>query len=82
MAKRAIRAHLRLLQLQHRGSKRQVNRCLRHPAGARVLCEWNGRTHASSVPTMVLFDGKPSVLSAIARRITGAHWSGPRFFGL
>jgi len=21
-------------------------------------------------------------LSAIAKRITGAHWSGPRFFGL
>ncbi|MFM6932459.1 MAG: DUF2924 domain-containing protein, partial [Novosphingobium sp.] len=23
-----------------------------------------------------------SSLSEIARRITGAHWSGPRFFGL
>jgi hypothetical protein len=30
-----------------------------------------------------VFDGKTyRSLSAIARRITGAHWSGPRFFGL
>jgi len=29
------------------------------------------------------FDGKVySSLSSIARRITGAQWSGPRFFGL
>jgi len=29
---------------------------------------WNGKTFAS--------------LSAIAKEITGAHWSGPRFFGV
>lgn len=31
-------------------------------------CEWNSRTYRS--------------LSAVARAITGARWSGPRFFGL
>ncbi len=31
----------------------------------------------------VLFDGKLyRSLTAVAKRITGAHWSGPRFFGL
>ena len=25
---------------------------------------------------------RPRSLTEIARRITGAHWSGPRFFGL
>ena len=46
--------------------------------------EWNGRMHVVDVTDDgFLFDGKPyRSLSAIARRITGAHWSGPRFFGL
>ena len=31
----------------------------------------------------ILFDGRIyGSLSAVAKRITGAHWSGPRFFGL
>ena len=53
-------------------------------AGARLLREWNGRTHV----VMVEEDGftyagqKYRSLSAVARAITGARWSGPRFFGL
>ena len=52
--------------------------------GARLVREWHGRTH-TIVVTEDGFEhaGKsyPS-LSKIAQAITGAHWSGPRFFGL
>ena len=46
--------------------------------------EWNGRMHIVDVTDDGFeFDGKSyRSLSAIARRITDAHWSGPRFFGL
>lgn len=52
--------------------------------GARLLREWNGKTHVVDViEGGYVFEAKvyPS-LSAIAGKITGAHWSGPRFFGL
>lgn len=52
--------------------------------GARLVREWHGRTHTVTVTE----DGfeyagmsYPS-LTKVARKITGAHWSGPRFFGL
>ena len=52
--------------------------------GARLVREWHGRTHTVTV-TEDGFDyagsSYPS-LSTIAKKITGAHWSGPRFFGL
>lgn len=52
--------------------------------GMRLMREWNGRTHVVDVTVDgLLWNGKPaSSLSAIARAITGARWSGPRFFGL
>lgn len=52
--------------------------------GARLIREWHGRTHTVTVTE----DGfeyagasYPS-LTKVAKKITGAHWSGPRFFGL
>ena len=52
--------------------------------GARLLREWNGKTHqVEVVETGFLWRGKHyRSLSAVARAITGARWSGPRFFGL
>jgi Protein of unknown function (DUF2924) len=52
--------------------------------GARLLREWNGTTHVVDVlPDGFLWNGASHrSLSAIARAITGARWSGPRFFGL
>ena len=52
--------------------------------GARLVREWRGRTHTIQVTEDGFeYDGKPySSLSKIAHAITGAHWSGPRFFGL
>ena len=52
--------------------------------GSRLVREWHGRTHTVTVTE----DGfeyagvsYPS-LTKIAAKITGVHWSGPRFFGL
>ena len=52
--------------------------------GMRLMREWNGRTHVVDVTENgLLWSGESySSLSAIARAITGARWSGPRFFGL
>jgi len=50
--------------------------------GSYLVREWNGRTYQVEVTRDgYLLDGKTwRSLSAIARHITGAHWSGPRFF--
>lgn len=55
-----------------------------HVVGTRLMREWNGRMHVVDVTDQgILFDGRIyGSLSAVAKRITGAHWSGPRFFGL
>ncbi len=52
--------------------------------GTRLMREWRGRTHRVDVlESGFLCDGKHyASLSQIARAITGASWSGPRFFGL
>ena len=52
--------------------------------GAHLVRDWNGRTYRVQVTEAgYVLDGAtyPS-LSAVARRITGTAWSGPRFFGL
>jgi DUF2924 family protein len=53
-------------------------------AGARLVREWNGRTHTVIVEEEGFSYAGQSYgsLSAIAREITGARWSGPRFFGM
>lgn len=52
--------------------------------GAKLVREWSGKTYVVIVlEDGFTFEGKRySSLSRIARDITGAHWSGPRFFGL
>jgi Protein of unknown function (DUF2924) len=52
--------------------------------GARLVREWGGRTHTVTITEHgfeYAAQNYPS-LTKIARKITGAHWSGPRFFGL
>ncbi len=53
-------------------------------SGARLLRAWNGVTHeVLVVEDGFLWEDKNwRSLSAIARKITGTRWSGPRFFGL
>lgn len=52
--------------------------------GTRLVRSWNGVSHAVDVvESGYRWQGHTyRSLSAIAKRITGAHWSGPRFFGL
>ncbi|PSL14821.1 DUF2924 domain-containing protein [Shimia abyssi] len=52
--------------------------------GSHLVREWNGRTYQVEVVDCgYIMDGKTwRSLSAIARHITGARWSGPRFFGV
>ena len=53
-------------------------------AGTTLVRQWRGHTHT----VLVHKDGfehegqRYRSLTVIAERITGAHWSGPRFFGL
>ena len=52
--------------------------------GTRLVREWRGVTHT----VLIHADGiewrgqRYRSLSVVAREITGARWSGPRFFGL
>jgi hypothetical protein len=57
---------------------------MRFKAGTVLMREWKGETHQVTVlDEGFLFAGKRyRTLSEIAGRITGAHWSGPTFFGL
>lgn len=52
--------------------------------GSRLVREWQGRSHTVEVLEQGFLCGGRhySSLSEIARTITGARWSGPRFFGL
>ncbi len=52
--------------------------------GTRLLREWQGVTHEVIVlEDCVQYRGQTwQSLSAVAREITGARWSGPLFFGL
>ena len=52
--------------------------------GGRLIREWNGATHVVDVVEdgFVWKGQRYTSLSPIARAITGARWSGPRFFGL
>jgi hypothetical protein len=53
-------------------------------AGTTFIREWHGRTHTvRALDEGFEYDGRRfTSLSTIARQITGAAWSGPRFFGL
>jgi hypothetical protein len=73
-----------LVEARGSGVEVTMNGAQRLRAGARLVREWNGRTH-----TVLVEEGGFSYaglnyrsLSAIAREITGARWSGPRFFGI
>ncbi|MGI4876321.1 MAG: DUF2924 domain-containing protein [Janthinobacterium lividum] len=52
--------------------------------GARLVRTWQGKTYSVLVADngFILHDRQFASLSQVAQAITGAHWSGPRFFGL
>lgn len=66
------------------GAARSTDAPIQIKPGSTLLREWRGRTY-----TVLALDAgfemagqRFATLSEIARHITGAHWSGPRFFGL
>ena len=81
----ATRRRLAALAASLSGEGRPPNAAAgRLKPGAKLIREWHGTVHSVTV----LEEGyewngsRWSSLSAIAQRITGARWSGPRFFGL
>jgi hypothetical protein len=54
------------------------------PAGSRLVRDWHGRSHTVEVTDRGFLSAGRHYrsLSEVARAITGARWSGPRFFGL
>jgi hypothetical protein len=67
------------------GAPLRAAAALRPSPGARLLREWNGKTHVVDVLPDGRFAWRGQTyrsLSVIARAITGTRWSGPRFFGL
>lgn len=82
---------------RHGGLSKSVLKQLQHPSadkakvktsglkpGGWLIREWNGTAHIVEVTEGgFMWRGQTwRSLSVIAREITGAHWSGPRFFGL
>jgi hypothetical protein len=67
---------------EKRGASSNVGAALK--TGTTLVRQWRGHTHAVLVRDDGFeYEGQPyRSLSVIAKRITGAHWSGPRFFGL
>ena len=57
---------------------------IRLKTGTKLIREWHGVVHEIEVrDDGFVWNGRRyRSLSNIAREITGAHWSGPRFFGL
>ena len=54
------------------------------PEGTRFIREWHGQTiEVTAVADGFEWQGQSfRSLSEVARKVTGTHWSGPRFFGL
>lgn len=55
------------------------------PVGAQLVREWGGQSHQVTVlgGGWYLYKGESyKSLTRVAKVITGAHWSGPKFFGL
>ena len=76
--------HAKLIAIA--GGQRPAETAARSTAatGTRLVRDWHGETHVVDViDDGVLYRGETfRSLSQVAQRITGAKWSGPRFFGI
>lgn len=80
----SVRSTNQLNRLIHGVIKKSVNKYT-FENNHQLIREWNGKKYVVAVQgkDRFLYDGKVyKTLTAIAREITGAHWSGPLFFGL
>jgi len=84
LSRAASRKLAALVQARRSDAEIAQDSITRLKAGARFVREWNGRTHTVTVEEDgYIYAGRNyRSLTAIARDITGARWSGPRFFGL
>ena len=81
---RALQRRLQILtgEREKRGASFDPAPALK--TGTTLIRQWRGHAHAVLVRDGGFeYEGERyRSLSLIAKRITGAHWSGPRFFGL
>ena len=79
---RALRRRLQTAGARNAGASRDTGIVLK--TGTRLVRHWRGHPHTVLVREDGLeYEGQHyRSLTVIAERITGAHWSGPRFFGL
>lgn len=80
----AVKRQLRGVVTDRRSKGQTVPRTSVLTLGAQLIREWNGRIYRVLVTEEGFeMDGTAfRSLSAVAKHITGAAWSGPRFFGL
>jgi len=82
--RRALQGRLRVLAKEFEKGALSFDPGRVLKAGATLVRQWRGRAHT----VLVCEDGfeyegrRYRSLTVIAERITGAHWSGPRFFGV
>tara|TARA_B100000678_G_scaffold291620_1_gene309906 strand:- start:5119 stop:5532 length:414 start_codon:yes stop_codon:yes gene_type:complete len=78
--KKGVRAELNRVLAEQKVRPPEI----RARSGTRLVREWNGVKHVVDVDDDgIRYLGETyKSLTAVAKKITGAHWSGPRFFGL
>jgi hypothetical protein len=80
----ALQHRLQILAGEFEKGARSFDPSIALKTGATLVRQWRGRTHT----VLVREDGfeyegqRYRSLTVIAEQITGAHWSGPRFFGM
>jgi hypothetical protein len=81
---RALRRRLQTLTGERERGGASFDPPVMLKTGTTLVRQWRGHTHAVLVRVNGFeYEGERyRSLSVIAKRITGAHWSGPRFFGL
>ena len=81
---RALQRRVRVLAAEFEKGARSFDPGIVPKTGATLMRQWRGHTHTVLVREDGFeYDGQRyRSLTVIAERITGAHWSGPRFFGV
>jgi hypothetical protein len=83
-ASRALRRRLQTLSAEFEKGAACSTSGIMLKTGTTLLRQWRGHTHTVLVGEDGFeYEGRRyRSLTVIAEKITGAHWSGPRFFGL
>jgi len=81
---RSLHRRLQTLAADRERGARAVDRGVVLKAGSTLVRQWRGHAHTVLVRENGFeYEGQRyRSLTVIAERITGTHWSGPRFFGV